>query len=152
MTGADLASVDRIADEVHPPHLTEPREAFESRLALGADVCFTLAQDGDVFGYAVAHAWDHTVPKLAAVLSPVSPVSTLWLHDLALLPSARGRGHADALVARLKEQATRAGLRTITLVAVNGTAPYWARRGFTRIGSGGLESYGDGAALMRRPA
>jgi GNAT superfamily N-acetyltransferase len=149
MTGADLASVDRIADAVHPPHLFEPREAFESRLALGADHCFTLARDGEVFGYAVAHPWDGTVPKLAAILSPASPVSTLWLHDLALVPTARGRDYADAIVGRLKSQAVRAGLPTITLVAVNGTAPYWGRRGFSEIGSEGLESYGDGASLMR---
>ena len=146
MTPADPASVDRIADEVHPRHLFETRDAFESRLALGAAFCFTLARDGAVFGYAVAHPWDHTVPKLAALLSPVSTVSTLWLHDLALAPSARGRGHADAIVARLKEQAVRAGLRTITLVSVNGTAPYWGRRGFTRIGSENPASYGDGAS------
>ena len=149
MTRADLASLDRIADEVHPPHLFEPPEAFESRFALSAAFCFTLARGGEVFGYAVAHPWDDTVPKLAAVLSPVSPVSTLWLHDLALALSARGRGHADAIVARLKEQAVRAGLRTITLVAVNGTMPYWSRRGFSGFGSEGLESYGDGASLMR---
>jgi hypothetical protein len=33
MTEADLASVARIADAVHPPHLSEPRHAFEGRLA-----------------------------------------------------------------------------------------------------------------------
>ena len=55
---------------------------------------------------------------------------TYYLHDLALLPKARGLGAAGDIVGIALAQATVAGFRTASLVAVNNSQPFWQRQGF----------------------
>jgi N-acetylglutamate synthase-like GNAT family acetyltransferase len=80
---------------------------------------------------------------------------SLYLHDLALVPDARGAG-AGARATRIAlEIAAAHGLRHIYLLAVNGAETYWASHGFAPVADGAVTrkvraTYGD-VVYMHRP-
>ncbi|MDF1586785.1 GNAT family N-acetyltransferase [Marinimicrococcus flavescens] len=155
MRTEDLAAVEQIALIVHPDYpedIAIPRE----RLALFPQGC-RVARDeaGAIIGYAVAHpGLLGAPPPLDSLLGalPAAP-DCLYLHDVALLPAARGAGLGAALVAELHEVAAGHRLPLLALVAVGNAAPYWQRQGFALRHpepalAAKLASYGDGAAYM----
>jgi ribosomal protein S18 acetylase RimI-like enzyme len=158
MSAADLAHVQSIADLVHAAHPERPA-VFAERLRLHPAGCFVLgdasgAASGAPCGYALSHPWDGPPPALDTLLGalPATP-STFYIHDIALLPAARGRRAATDIVARLAEHARRQRLPSLSLIAVGGTAPVWARLGFCPDPDGDaakLASYGAGAVQMVR--
>ena len=80
---------------------------------------------------------------------------TLYLHDLALLPAARGSGAGLALVRQVTAAGARLGLGRALLVAIQGSVPYWRRHGFDVVAGTAqvqtkLISYGADARLMQR--
>ena len=54
----------------------------------------------------------------------------LYLHDLAILPDARGLGAAAAAIDVLTACAVAASLEAMALVSVHGAETFWARIGF----------------------
>ena len=81
-------------------------------------------------------------------------IGTYYLHDLALLPKARGIGAAGDIVGIALAKATMAGFRTASLVAVNNSQPFWQRQGFDVADApalaGKLAAYEPGARYMTR--
>lgn len=160
MRAADLPVVAAIAAAVHPGHPERP-EVFAERLALAPAGCHVLeATAGAVSGYAVTHPWlAEAPPPLDALLGtlPEAGPGAVWhIHDIALLPEARGAGHAAALLGRLLAAAAR-GFAGATLVALAGKAGYWERHGFRPVaprggaaGAAALGTYGAGATFMAR--
>jgi len=158
MSAADLAGVQAIADLVHKAHPERPA-VFAERLRLHPAGCFVLADASDAAsgvpcGYALSHPWDGPPPALDTLLEalPAAP-STFYIHDVALLPAARGRHAATDIVARLAEHARRQRLRSLSLIAVGGTAVVWARLGFCPhkdTDAAKLASYGTDAVQMMR--
>ncbi|MGH6736639.1 MAG: GNAT family N-acetyltransferase [Methyloceanibacter sp.] len=152
---SDLAAVEAIAAAVHPT-LPERPDVFAEKLTLFPQGCFALAGDGAVVGYAFAHPWRQGgVPKLDALLGGLpEDADCLFLHDVAVLPQARGQGASGALVALLVALAGARGLRALALAAVYGTGRHWARAGFTPAGgesiAAQLAPYGAGAQYMVR--
>ncbi|MCO6416449.1 GNAT family N-acetyltransferase [Siccirubricoccus sp. KC 17139] len=149
MQAADLPAVCALADALHPEH-PEPPEVFAERLELAPEGCRVLAGEGALVGYAIGHGWSGTAPPpLGARLGalPARP-GAFHLHDVALLPAARGGGHATAVLAALS-----AGWLLVTLVAVADAVPYWLRQGFRDrpcADPAALASYGEGARFMAR--
>ncbi len=80
--------------------------------------------------------------------------SIYYIHDLALLPEARGARAAGALVDSLTVLARRLGFSTLSLVAVNDSRGFWERQGFRVVERPNLAvklaSYEDSAVLMER--
>ncbi|BAM91432.1 hypothetical protein S58_54540 [Bradyrhizobium oligotrophicum S58] len=156
MTIDDLAAVDAIAARVHPAY-PEDRTVFAERLRLHPDGCWVLATSGgEVAGYVISHPWHLGEPPALNVLVgrlPV-PASTYYIHDLALLPAARGSGAAGRIVAELIRHARQLGVRSLSLVAVSASTAFWEKQGFAvarEPGAGGCTgSYGDDANLMIR--
>ncbi|MFE1597749.1 GNAT family N-acetyltransferase [Methylobacterium sp. ID0610] len=155
LTAADLAAVDAIAAIVHPDYPEDEAVAAE-RLALYPDGCFLLESAGRPAGYAISHPWSFGEPPALDSLLGAIPAgaTTHYLHDVALLPAARGAGATSALLAILTRQAAGAGLDTLSLVAVNGSVAFWERRGFRAVEDERirrkLASYGRGARFMAR--
>ena len=152
---ADLGAIDFIARLVHPA-LPERPEVFAEKLRLFPAGCLVLARGPAVLGYALSHPWGFpAVPALDGFLGalPENPCC-LFLHDVAVLPEARARGAASALVPRLEAVARRQGLDALALVAVYGTRPFWERLGFRHVESPTLPAaiggYGPAAAYMAR--
>lgn len=155
---ADLPAILAVAAAVHP---TFPEDAtvFAERLALYQAGCLVLADaDADVvLGYVVSHPWIHlTPPPLNRSLGQIPPApTTYYLHDLALLPEARGRGAAADGVRRILDHAAITNLPNASLVAVHDAGPFWARFGFSAVAPAAvpglaekLASYGEAACLM----
>lgn len=149
MRAEDLAAVQAIAEAVHHD-FPEDISVFAERLRLAPAGCLML----DGLGYLISHPWRlDAPPALNSPLGAIPPEADGWyLHDLALLPAARGTGAGRAAVARAIETAQAAGLARMALIAVGGSAPFWARQGFveTPLPAAKLASYGEGARYMRR--
>jgi len=154
MTLRDLPAVHAVAHQVHPSYF-ERLEVFAERLLLHPAGCHVLVQDGDgVIGYVLSHPWVFgDPPALNSLLSalPDHP-DTLYLHDLALLPAARGTGAGAVVVAQLREHAKSRGWSRMALVAVNESVSFWRRQGFERVIMPGLDtrlaSYDPTACFM----
>jgi GNAT superfamily N-acetyltransferase len=156
MRADDLDAVVRVAAAGFPDHF-EDRACFENRLALYPQGCFVLASEGaEAVGYLVAYPWlRDAAPALNSLIAALPEAAELlYLHDLALAPEARGGGHAGPIVERLAAQARADGWTEMALVAVNGAAPFWGRRGFfvveTPALAAKLQSYGPDARYMVR--
>lgn len=152
MTAADLSAVVAIADAVHGV-FTEPLDVYAERLALYPAGCRVYRRDGAVAGFLVTHPWHRgAVPKLGALLGtlPAAP-EVYYLHDIALLPAARGTGAGAEATAFVRRQAIAANCREIALVAVAGADSYWRAQGFDYAGPGVPGPYGEGSHLMTRP-
>jgi len=147
MTAADLDAAERIADGVHPDY-PEDHAVFAERLRLFPRGCLIL-NDPPV-GYAIAHPWSLDAPvRLNSLLGalPDAP-NTLFLHDIALMPDARGRGDAAVGVAALEAVAADLRLPTMSLVAVGRAQSFWLARGFVAAEGGDVGSYGASACYM----
>lgn len=151
MIQADLSAVVAISDAVHGNY-TEPMAVYAERLALYPDGCAVLERNRAVTGFLVCHPWRGNEPP--GLGKPIGAIPAhpdhYYFHDIALLPSERGSGAGKAAVALVERQATRAGLTTIVLVAVNGADSFWSSRGFAYAAGGACGPYGAGTFLMRR--
>jgi len=153
MTTYDLAAVQGMADTVHVDFFEAP-EVIAERLSLYRNGCYLLEIGDKPAGYVLSHPWtDGTLPPLNSLLGalPESP-DTYYLHDLCLLPVARRVGAASKIVDALVKHATVRGFATMSLVAVNGSVPFWERHGFvpTDVEAlyGKLLSYEEAARYM----
>jgi len=149
----DIAAISAISDTVHG-EFTEAPEVLAARLAVYSAGCFVLETpdaDGGPIGYLIAHPWHRdSPPALGMVLNALpSAPETMCLHDIALLPDARGTGAGGRALELVEELARAEALPDITLTAVNGADTYWERQGFTIEGR---DVYGPGTCLMRRAA
>ena len=155
MRPADVDAVVEIARGSFPDH-PEDRACFENRLALYPRGCFVLAGEDAVQGYLIAYPWRaDAAPALNSLIEGLpTAAAVLYLHDLALQPSARGAGATGAIVERLAAQASEDGWPSVALVAVNDAAGFWARHGFETRDPPGmadkLVSYGADARYMVR--
>ena len=155
MTAYDLPAVQGIADTVHVDFFERP-EVLAERLSLYHNGCYLLEVGDKPAGYVLSHPWTYgTLPSLDTLLKrlPAEP-DTYYLHDLCLLPVARRIGAAGKIVDALVKHATVEGYPTMTLVAVNGSIPFWQRHRFasTQIDElyGKLLSYEAAASYMVR--
>lgn len=156
MTAADMDAVVAVAAVAFPDHF-EDRVCFENRLALHPAGCFVLAEGmRPPRGYLVACPWTANAAPALNTLIPAIPgdASVMYLHDLAFDPEVRGAGWSRPIVERLAEDARAGGWPALALVAVNGAAPFWERRGFEGVDSPALRhklaGYGPDARYMLR--
>lgn len=152
MTASDLDRASAISDAVHG-RFTEPRQVYAERLALYPAGCFVLEGGGGIAGYLIAHPWRHQAPPtLGALIGslPATPDS-FYLHDLALLPAARGSGAGAAGTHLALDLAAKEELPSVFLLAVNGAETFWASRGFAKVTDAAVAAqYGDDVVYMRR--
>lgn len=129
MQADDVAAVSRIAAIVHPGFFEEDF-VFSERQALAPEGCWLLEGGEDGIGYILSHPWAlGSIPALNSRLHtlPEAP-DTFYIHDLALLPAARGTGAASKIVETLIDVAKE--FPSMSLVAVNNSIPFWSRFGF----------------------
>jgi GNAT superfamily N-acetyltransferase len=153
MGAADLPAVAALEVLCHAPLPPEGEALFAERLALFPQGCLAVHDAAGLAGYAVAHpARRGEPPYLGQALGALpAGAACLHLHDLALHPRVRGKGLVGAAVARLAALAQAEGLAQLSLVAVHGTAPLWARQGFAPAAAT-LHGYGGKAVYMLREA
>ena len=155
MGEADIPALVAISDAVHGRFSEQPA-IYRERLALYPAGCFVHDQGGAVTGYLITHPWRrlNPVPLDEPIGALPADADSYYLHDVALLPAARGTGAGAAALAQTMICAQEAGFDEISLVAVNGADSFWERCGFQRVDDAGiaglLESYGPGRAYMVR--
>lgn len=151
-TEADLDAIMAIQAEVHA--LQERREVMADKLRLFGEGAWMLEASGRCLGYAIAHPW---------ILGDVPPLDTLcetwpdeadcfFIHDVALMRPARGRGAGRAFVKIVTTLTEGRGWRRMALVSVYDTYPLWERCGFevqvTTLAPEKLAPYGHAARYM----
>ncbi|NGO72667.1 GNAT family N-acetyltransferase [Streptomyces boncukensis] len=176
--GTDWSGVAALEARVYGPlGLSEGRAALESRGRVSPDTCFVLHRGARVAGYVLALPYppfqcpdlEHveecaTEPARSASQSARSVQSVqsgqsvgdavrhsrnLHLHDLVVAEDLRGRGLARRLLRHLTATARARRYERMSLVAVAGSAPFWAARGFhTERGIAVPDSYGADAVYM----
>lgn len=155
MNGGDLPEVMKIAAVVHPDY-PEDLAVFEERLKLSPEGCLLLEIEGEPAGYIVSHRWlPGRLPALNSLLGAIPDGASDWyIHDIALLPRARGSGAAGRIVAHLAGVARQAGSERLALVAVNNSTAFWEHQGFALVEDAALApklaSYDDAARYMVR--
>jgi len=113
-------------------------------------------EKGHLIGYIISHPWTYASPPALNSLLGALPAlpTTYYIHDIALLPEARGTGAANAVVAKLIELAEELGLPNLSLVAVNNSVAFWQRHGFALTAIPALDaklrSYDEAARFMVR--
>lgn len=152
---ADLETINCIADIIHTD-LPERPEVFAEKFNLFPEGCFVLGAKGTLVGYGLAHPWPlSSIPPLDTFLNvlPSSP-ECIYIHDVAVLPEARGHGAAGAFVEIISQLAKQRSITSLALVSVYNTHNFWERYGFrvvvTEELTEKLESYGSTARYMVR--
>lgn len=153
MTTDDLPTVSRIAGAVHMDY-PEDDAVFAERLALFPQGCRIAETEGRAAGYALFHPGvAGRPPKLNTLLGALPPqADCLYLHDVALLPAARGYGFGLGVLDIADAVARRLGLSLLALTATPQAAAFWLSRGFleTSADNGVLAGYGPGMRYMTR--
>lgn len=144
MIVADLARVNQIADIVHVNYPEDPA-VFANRLALFPDGC-RMAEDGALsLGYCIVHPGIiGQPPALDSVMQTLpAEADCLYIHDVALLPEARGRKLGIALARLMEDVARTHGFDRIALTAVNNSDGFWGALGYEPQPCDTLASYGN---------
>lgn len=155
MTIGDVPKVIDLAAAIHTDY-PEADEIFMERQAIYPAGCLVLTIGGQVSGYMLSHPWTFGAPPALDTLLielPQAP-STFYLHDLALLPVARGTGAARRAVEIAVDTSRNADLKNISLVAVGGSNLFWGKMGFKEpedhCQASIVKSYGENSAYMVR--
>ncbi|UTH75377.1 GNAT family N-acetyltransferase [Chromobacterium sp. IIBBL 290-4] len=153
MNAEDLPAVLHVQRRCYPDHLIESLDALASRQRLSPDTCWVAARQNALLGYLFAHPWrGDQPPSLNQPLRALPEAGdTLFIHDLALHPQARGHGLGPKLVGQALRQGRKLGLRHSRLVAVEGAAAWWRKHGYRgyALPHYPLNGYGDGAVSMQ---
>ena len=150
---ADVESVKRIADIVHPT-LPESMEVFLEKVILYPLGCRKLMFDNILSGYGICHPWRlNSVPRVDCFLNTLPPhPDCLYIHDIAILPQARGQNAAGIYIDYIKQLAIEYSIPSIALVSVYGTNVLWNRFGFHGVEltqlDNPLATYGKSAQYM----
>ncbi|GHA21079.1 N-acetyltransferase [Devosia pacifica] len=156
LTMLDMPALADIAAQVHPDYF-EDLAVLAEKLTLYPDGARLLEIAGEPAGYLLSHPYPYlSVPPLNRLIGKIpAPADCLYLHDLALLPKARGRGAAGWAVEDLARHAQRQGFSAMALVSVGNSAAFWGRFGFSPVDrpelAAKLASYSETARYMVRP-
>lgn len=149
----DLKQVNEIADIVHTD-LPERNEVFAEKLTLYPSGCWKLISNERLMGYGIAHPWMlFDIPPLDAFLHQL-PLNAdcIYIHDVVVLPEARGQCAAKLYLDIIRKNASTSGIEKIACVSVYGTDALWARFGFQMYSSlllsSKLQTYGSTAKYM----
>lgn len=131
MQAADLPAVMQIQTECYPPAMVEPADVLRERLHV-AGAWAWVAEGGAGLGAYLCGYPSHLgkVTRLGAVFEGVDEPDCLYLHDLAVSPSAQGLGLGAALIRQAWAVAQRSGLTHSALVSVQASRAYWQGQGY----------------------
>ncbi|KAF0190045.1 MAG: GCN5-like [Desulfobulbaceae bacterium] len=106
-------------------------------------------------GYLISLPWIIAAPPMLNAPDCEIPAipDCLYLHDLAIAPTARKTGAGQALVNKFFSRLQELNFHRAMLIAVQASANYWRRRGFHSVNTTDslrekLSSYGEGVDYM----
>lgn len=138
--------------------ISEGRAALESKARVSPPTCFVAEFGRQVAGYVLALPYPPSrYPDLDASDEGDSAhvdgrADNLHLHDMVVAEELRGRGLAKRMLRRLTATARELMYERISLVAVGGSASFWAAQGFRPHAEVEVSaSYGPDAVYMSKP-
>jgi len=157
MSVADFPSILAIQALCYTELVPESEQSLQAKLRASPATCNVVCWQGNVIGYLIAVPWSFGSPPLlnAATCNLPALPDSLYLHDMAVLPTARNVGAGKMLVERFIAQVAELNFNCASLVAVQDSKLYWQRYGFqpvpqTTILKAKLISYGANVEYMRR--
>lgn len=133
MTAADIPAVMQIQAQCYAPELHERESVVRRRLAQNPAQCWVAEDAEGVCAYLFAY------PSRLGSITPLdgdfarhAEPDCLYLHDLAVARRAAGRGVGPRLVSHGLQQGQRQSLPWAALVAVQDSAGFWMRQGFSQ--------------------
>lgn len=152
MRPGDIDAVLAVQRAAYGDAYQEAADVLLDKWRLGERWCQVAEIDQVCVGYVLAHPWGRDrVPPLHERLVPPARPDGLFLHDLAIAPTGRGRGLAAALFDAVR-RAGQPAFRRITLVSLAGAVQFWQGHGFRPVAAGAndtdVSSYGPGACHM----
>ena len=132
----DLNAILQIQARCYTAIVPESPDSMGAKLAAAPDSCFVASHtDGTPVAYLLALPWRFADPPHldAPTCQLPADADTLYLHDLAVAPEARGSGAADALVGAFMAALAASRLGRASLIAIQGSAGWWARHGFEAV-------------------
>jgi GNAT superfamily N-acetyltransferase len=154
---ADLAAISAIAARIHA-ELPERPEVFEERWRFYPAGCQVLSdRSGRIAGYGLSFPWKlRAIPPLDKLLGRLpEDADCLYVHDVAVLPEARGQRAAQFYIEWARCAAAALHLPNLACVSVYGTYVMWERFGFSTLVSPAIDdqlrSYGGSARYMVAP-
>ena len=130
---ADVPMILEVQNGAYAPSLLEPASSFEEKLALFPRGAIGGFDDGrHLLGYGFTLPWrgEDVVPLGESIGSVPSDPDAIFIHDVATSPHARGTGVARPLVERIFVIASEMHITKFSLVAVQGSEPFWMHFGF----------------------
>ncbi|WP_323030200.1 GNAT family N-acetyltransferase [Castellaniella sp.] len=128
---ADLPGLDAIQTRCYAPSMLESAAVFAGRLQAVPDWIWGVQDDEGLCAY--LFAYPTRLGRLSPLNSDFHPApdgDTLYLHDLAIHPRARGRGLAQRLIRHAWARARTAGLRHSALISVQDSERFWSAHGY----------------------
>lgn len=149
---SDWAAILRIQSLAYPADFLESESALRAKQRTEPDLCYLLETEDGIHAYCLAQAWlPRQAPSLHSTSFESCASTNVFLHDMAIDPGATGRGYARTLFDNLVANALAAGLTSMSLVAVQGSVPFWTRLGLCTTPLTLPDSYGNDACFMSRP-
>ena len=159
MQAEDLPQVLDIQLACYGAHFVEAGPLILRRLACAPTTAWVAEREGRVCAYLTGY------PSRRGKLTPLhgefepaadSAADTLYLHDLAVHPTAHGLRLGPMLLAHALDHGRRQGWRHAALVSVQDSLDFWRRQGFVpaepadELHGARLASYPGRAVYMRR--
>ena len=128
---ADVDAVLQIQTQCYGAGFVEPRDVFARRLQVAGQCSWAAVQGDEVLAYLAAY-WSRpgAVTPLNGEFADYADASVLYLHDMAVSPTAAGQGLARRMVDAAKTMARQRGVMRTALVSVQGSQAYWERQGY----------------------
>ncbi|NOL51033.1 GNAT family N-acetyltransferase [Pelistega suis] len=154
----DVAAICALQKQCYSEAFHENEIAFLSKINGAKGLCWVAENQGQLLAYLMS------VP----VKTPYIPclnmenyqqpdgADMLYLHDMAIVPHARGLGLKRRLLDKVLAHAQQAHFRQAILIAVQNSVPIWEKEGFSIVDASVLElaevlqSYGSDAKLMSK--
>lgn len=157
LRASDLPALLDIQRACYGDGFIESAEVYARRLASPVNCSLVAERNGQVCAYLAAYrsVYGKVTPLHGDFACAHEAPDTLYLHDMAVLPSHAGQGLARALLERALGRGREWGLPRAALVSVQDSQAYWARQGFVarplhETQGPRLATYGDGAVYMVR--
>lgn len=127
----DLLFFDRINQigDICYPDLPETPEIFRHRIEQFPEGCRMLIKDEEIVGYGIAYPWELlSIPPLDSYLKPLPKLPLcMYIHDVAILPEARGHSASKDYVEYISELALSMSINFVCGVSVHGTSSLWKK-------------------------
>ncbi len=153
---SDAAAIQHIQAACYPRALQESIDNLLAKSRLSPDSCWIALNEQHALGYLFAHPWAGSLPPTLnhPLANLPDNTDTLFLHDLAIHPHARGLGIGRTLIDQARRWASEQQLQRALLVAVCQSHAFWQRWGFIPVAEHGcqlqakLDAYGADARFM----